>query len=372
MSDHGQLRRELDALAPALSERLARRGFRADQLLAWASTIGGDPLARNRLPGRVEPPPRQAIVDVARDEEYATVGRTALAEGRVAICVLAGGMATRMGGVVKALVEALPGITFLDLRLAEIQRLGEQYGALPPLWLMTSEATDRPIREALVQRGWSGERAATFEQFVSLRLTKEGGLFISDGEPSVYATGHGDLPDALQRSGLVDGFIARGGRYVWISNLDNVGARVDEAVLGQHVASGKPVTAEVVDKRAGDTGGGPVLHDGHTIIAESFRLPADFDQSSVPVFNTNTFLVNALDLARLQMPWTFLEVHKKVDGVTAVQFERLIGEMTMALETQMLRVPRDGDASRFLPVKSFDDLAQIKGHLEAIAGRLGL
>ena len=32
---------------------------------------------------------------------------------------MAGGMATRMGSVVKALVEALPGRTFLDLRLAE-------------------------------------------------------------------------------------------------------------------------------------------------------------------------------------------------------------------------------------------------------------
>ncbi len=38
----------------------------------------------------------------------------ALAEGRLAFVVLAGGMATRMGGVVKALVEPLPGRTFLD------------------------------------------------------------------------------------------------------------------------------------------------------------------------------------------------------------------------------------------------------------------
>ena len=43
----------------------------------------------------------------------------------------------------------------------------------------------------------------TFEQNVSLRLTPEGALFLDEhGQPSVYSTGHGDLPDALRRSGL--------------------------------------------------------------------------------------------------------------------------------------------------------------------------
>jgi UTP--glucose-1-phosphate uridylyltransferase len=46
-------------------------------------------------------------------------GVAALQRGEVALCLLAGGMATRMGGVVKALVDALPGRTFLDLRLGE-------------------------------------------------------------------------------------------------------------------------------------------------------------------------------------------------------------------------------------------------------------
>ena len=41
--------------------------------------------------------------------------------------VLAGGMATRMGGVVKALVEIVPGLTFMDARLAE----REHWSAVP-------------------------------------------------------------------------------------------------------------------------------------------------------------------------------------------------------------------------------------------------
>jgi len=72
-------------------------------------------------------------------------GRAALRAGQVALVVLAGGMATRMGGVVKALVEALPGKTFLELRLREIEALERTYGVAPPLWLMTSHSTEEPI-----------------------------------------------------------------------------------------------------------------------------------------------------------------------------------------------------------------------------------
>ena len=48
--------------------------------------------------------------------------------GELALVVLAGGMATRMGGVVKALVEAAPGVTFLDARLAERDLLAARAG----------------------------------------------------------------------------------------------------------------------------------------------------------------------------------------------------------------------------------------------------
>ncbi|MBM4356651.1 MAG: UTP--glucose-1-phosphate uridylyltransferase [Deltaproteobacteria bacterium] len=348
---------ELSTLDPALLERLEARGFRPELLLSWAASLGADPALRNRLPGLVEAVPRGSVASRRRSDELVALGRRALDEGRVAVCVLAGGMATRMGGVVKALVEALPGRTFLDLRLAEIAAL-EARGARVPLWLMTSEPTDGPIREALGGRE-HGRLAATFEQFVSLRLERSGALFRVDGEPSVHATGHGDLPDALVKSGLLEAFVARGGRHVWISNLDNLGASVDEAILGHHLASGAALTAEVVEKRAGDAGGGPVLHDGRVIIAENFRLPPSFDPSTVPVFNTNTFLVEAEALLRLAMPWTYLEVKKQVAGREAVQFERLLGELTMALDTHLLEVPRDGLASRFLPVKSHDDLAAL-------------
>ncbi|HHH27598.1 MAG TPA: hypothetical protein ENK57_04505, partial [Polyangiaceae bacterium] len=246
-------------------------------------------------------------------------------------------------------------------------------------WLMTSEPTDGPITEALAARGLASDPdVATFEQFVSLRLTPDGDLFTdADGQHSLYATGHGDLPDALRKSGLLADFVARGGRYVWISNIDNLGARVDAAILGQHILDDRALTVDVVDKAPGDKGGGPVLWNGDPIIAEHFRLPKGFDADEVPVFNTNTFLVDAKRLLELDMEWTYVEVEKQVGEGKAVQFERLLGEITVGIRPSFQHVSRDtsgADAahSRFLPVKTHEDLEAAKPAIATIAESLGL
>ncbi|HSN99673.1 MAG TPA: UTP--glucose-1-phosphate uridylyltransferase [Candidatus Nanopelagicales bacterium] len=372
------LREQLAALPAPLLTRLEARGFDPERLVRWASIVGKDRDSRNRLSGTVEPPRPEDIADVPAEgsPEHARcreAGLAALRRGEVALCVLAGGMATRMGGVVKALVEALPGRTFLDLRLAESDHLEREAGAPVPLWLMTSEATNGPIREALGERLQQGDRIATFEQHVSLRLTHEGDLFVEDdGEPSVYATGHGDLPDALRQSGLLSRFLARGGRTVWIANLDNLGATVDPVILGWHLGHGEPLSVEVVNKVGSDKGGGPLRWNGRPMIAEDFRLPVGFDPAQVPVFSTNTFLVDAAALQGLAMEWTYVEVEKKVGDRKAVQFERIVNELTTGLSARFLRVPRDGVASRFLPVKDMDELSRRRPEIEAIARARGM
>jgi UTP--glucose-1-phosphate uridylyltransferase len=369
-----------DALAhldPALLARLASHGFDPARLEAWAATIGVGRDARNRLPGVVEAPAPGDVVDApvagtADHARLAGVGMDALRRGEVALCVLAGGMATRMGSVVKALVEALPGERFLDLRLGENAHLAARSGKAVPLWLMTSEATDGPIREAL-RAAPGGSVAATFQQLESLRLTPEGGLFLDEhGAPSIYATGHGDLPDALRASGLLSKFVAAGGKYVWIANLDNLGATVDPALLGWHVEHGAALSVEVVDKLGSDKGGVPVRWNGRRIIAEEFRLPLAFDPATVRVFNTNTFLVSAPALEALAMEWTYVEVEKTIGGRKAVQFERLVGEITAALEPRFVRVPREGTASRFLPVKDVPELERRRPEIEAVAKARGM
>jgi UTP--glucose-1-phosphate uridylyltransferase len=369
---------ELASLAPELKSRLLARGFREERLLEQAAGIGVNRDERNRLPSGVEPPLDSDLVQAAdathpRYQEWSERGKALLREGKVALVVLAGGMATRMGGVVKALVEALPGRTFLDLRLAEQAALSQGATQPMPLWLMTSEATHKPILEALGERH-DGRNVAAFEQCVSLRLNLDGSLFHEeDGDLSCYATGHGDLPEALEKSGLLERFIIdRGDGYVWIANLDNLGATVDPAILGQFAESEAKLAVEVVDKVGSDRGGVPVRWNGKRIIAEEFRLPKSLDPAIIRVFNTNTFLVRASALRDLEFNFSFVEVEKSVGSKKAVQFERLLGEMTVGLEPTFLRVPREGTASRFLPVKDVPELEKRRSEIAAVGKARGL
>jgi UTP--glucose-1-phosphate uridylyltransferase len=393
MSD-AELRAEIAALPPPLRARFDAAGFDAERLIALASPlaarVGGQVTTqrddRNRVKGPVQAPGPADIADspATGGPDHARLtklGLAALGRGEVALCVLAGGMATRMGGVVKALVEAFDSRTFLDLRLNENASWCRRAGAPLPLWLMTSEATQGPIREELARRG-APAHVATFTQDVGLRLTREGRLFYEDdGAPSTYATGHGDLPDAVGRSGLLSAFVARGGKYVWIANLDNLGATIDPAILGRFVEDRAELSVEVAAKVEGDRGGIPVWADstdasGATVrrlqVLEEFRLPKDFDATAVRVFNTNTMLVRARALEDVRPRWSWFEVEKKVGPRVAVQFERLLQELTGAMTSSYVRVPREGAESRFLPVKDHDELAARKDDIRAVAGARGM
>lgn len=371
------LAEELATLPQTLRDDLQRHGFDPALFQRLASTVGADPDARNRLAGDVEPPAQGDIQDLPPDgaeerERLERIGLDALASGSLAFVVLAGGMATRMGGIVKALVAAAGPHTFLDLRLNENRAWHRRVGKPVPLWMMTSFATDAGLREALGDR-LDADQLATFVQNISLRLDKDGTLFReADGSPCIYAPGHGDLPDALSRSGLLDRFLDRGGRYVWLANIDNLGATVDPTLLGWHIEHGAPVTVEVVDKVGTDKGGIPVRWKDRPVIMEEFRLPRDFEPAVVRVFNTNTFIVDARALRDLCMEFTWVEVTKSVGAQKAVQFERLIGEITTQLDTRFLRVPRDGAASRFLPVKDHDELARRRDEIQAVASSRGM
>lgn len=331
----------------------------------------------NFVDGKIEPPTGDDVVDLPEagtraHTELTERGEAALKSGQCAMVVLAGGMATRMQGVVKALVEALPHRTFLDLRLAEQRHLGKRYGATPPLWLMTSHATQHGIEAALGTRR-DGFELATFTQGLSVRVTPEGELFHEDdGSVSVHAPGHGDLPDALAESGLLRQFIERGGRYVLVTNLDNLGGGLDPLLIGLHLTRQRPVTCEVVDKLGTDRGGIPARVDGRPVVLEEFRIPSSFDPNVVRVFNVNSFAFDATALATLDFPWTYFRVEKTVAGRKAIQFERLINEVTFVKDTSYVRVPRQGPGARFLPVKDHAELEVRRPEISLIAGARGM
>jgi len=354
--------REIDAETAQLLQRYAFEDipFESLQERLAQGQLGA---SQNRITGCVEPPDEgdlQALPPLGGDlrRALAARGEEAMRRGEVAAVILAGGMATRFGGVVKAAVEVLDGQSFLDLKLKDIAAVAERANATIPVYLMTSFATDEAIRQMAEPLSTKRCPIKTFPQFISLRVTPDGKLFKdSSGALSSHAPGHGDLTFALRRSGILKDFRDRGGRVLMMSNVDNLTATLDPAIIGVHLESGAALTAEMAPKEPGDKGGAPARVDGKAQIVEAFRFPEDFDQERIPVFNTNTFVLDAEAIDR-EFPLTWFAVNKTVDGKPAVQFERLVGELTAFLQPAFLRVERHGPDARFQPIKTPDDVGK--------------
>ena len=367
---------DLDETTKAILKR-----FRFDQvifermrvaLLGAASAPGAERLSGTvTCPGAadlVELPPR----DTEDGKALSAIGQAALARGEVGMVVLAGGMATRFGGVVKAVVEVVPGSSFLRLKLADIQVVAERNACTVPIFLMTSFATSDEIQRAVREFSHPRTPVQIVEQSVTMRLTSTGDIFRdASGKPSLCATGHGDLLPTLRASGSLERFRQSGGRMLMISNVDNLAASLDPRVIGAHCRGGKSVTVEVVRKETGDRGGIPARVDGHLQIVEEFRLPASFDSSQVPFFNTNTFVLDAAAIDRdFDLDW--FSVRRKVDGQETIQAERLLGQVTAFLPTQFLAVERHGRDGRFLPVKDREELLMRMPEIQSLLRDLGI
>lgn len=326
------------------------------------------PVASPTIEDLVELAPRDSV----EGKKLAAIGRAALARGEVGVIVLAGGMATRFGGVVKAVVEVVPGSSFLRLKLADIQAAASAAAATIPIFLMTSFSTSDEIRRVMREVIHPKTPIEIIEQSVTMRLTGTGEVFHDAlGRPSLCATGHGDLLPTLRVSGALRRFRAAGGRLLMVSNVDNLAASLDPRVIGAHCSSGKSVTVEVVRKDPGDRGGIPARVAGQLQIVEDFRLPAGFDGSQVPFFNTNTFVFDAAAIDRdFDLDW--FSVRRKVDGQETIQAERLLGQVTAFLPTQFLVVERRGPETRFLPVKDREELRTRMPEIEALLKELGV
>jgi UTP--glucose-1-phosphate uridylyltransferase len=354
---------EVDAELRSLLDRF---GFDDELFESLRRRVEGGELsaASNVVAGVLEPPAPGDVTALPEcgepaHEEALERGLEALRAGAVAQVILAGGMATRFGGVVKAVLPAVDGRSFLDAKLAQTKALEAALGATVPVALMTSFATDDSVREHVVELG---QETLVFHQFVSLRLEPSGELFRDDaGRPSPYAPGHGDLFGAIRSSGALADLRERGVRVVTVSNVDNLGARLDPLVLGMHLLGGNPLTCEVAHKE-GDLGGAPVRVDGRLQLLEGPRFPEGFDQARIPVFNSNTAWFDLETLDR-DDELTWLYVEKDAEGRTAVQLERVYHEVSRFVPTTYLEVPRRGPRGRFLPIKTPADLQRAQDDL---------
>ncbi|CAL8079926.1 unnamed protein product [Calicophoron daubneyi] len=302
---------------------------------------------------------------------------------KLVVLKLNGGLGTSMGCTgPKSLIPMRDGKNFLDLTVEQIVELNNSYNCDVPLVLMNSFNTDAETEQALNKLGERRPQIFTFEQNRFPRISTETSLPVKmDGIlPSNnmlwYPPGHGDVYRCFQKSGLLDKFMNEGKEWVFISNIDNLGATVDTKILNYIAKSAKEgrqcdFLMEVTPKTPSDVKGGTLVRWGEKLhLLELAQVPEDHreDFSSVrrfKFFNTNNLWVNLKAMARLLQEDRIameLIVNPKVVNKSfhVIQLEEAAGAAIHNFDNPRgINVPR----YRFLPVKLTSDLILMMSNL---------
>jgi len=189
-----------------------------------------------------------------------------------------------------------------------------------------------------------------------------------------YPPGHGDLFDALNNSGLLDKLIEAGKEYLFVSNVDNLGADVDLRILNHLVESKAEFLMELTDKTKADVKGGTIIdYKGTVRLLEIAQVPSEHVEDFKSVrkfkyFNTNSVYIHLPALKRIMDSGGVeldIIVNNKVadNGEPVIQLETAIGAAIKHFKgAHGVNVPR----SRFLPVKSCSDLLLITSDLYSL------
>jgi UTP--glucose-1-phosphate uridylyltransferase len=276
---------------------------------------------------------------------------------RVVVIRLNGGLGTTMGlSGPKSLVEVKPSVTFLDVIARQV------LAARSPLVLMNSYATRGPSLAALERHGkLAGDLPPDFLQHREPRVRT------SDLQPrdDWCPPGHGDLYAALYASGVLAAMLARGYRYAFVANADNLGAVVEPRIPAWMAREAIPFVMEVVEGTAADRKGGHIArHDGRLVLRDTAQAPDDgsfTDFARWRFYNSNNLWIDLERLAELLdehggvLPLPLIVNRKEAGKV--IQLETAMGSAIGLIDgARALYVPR----TRFAPVKTTDDLLLVR------------
>ena len=184
-------------------------------------------------------------------------GSQALAEGRVAALVVAGGQATRLGfdGPKGAFqIGPVSERTLFEQQAQKIRGLRRRYGHPLPWYIMTSAATDVATRTLFANHeafGLPAEDVIFFQQGMVQSLDFDGRMMLERPDRIFEnPNGHGGSLTALLSSGTLDDMERRGVDTVFYYQVDNPLIRIaDPSYLGFHLEAEAEMSCKVIRKR---------------------------------------------------------------------------------------------------------------------------
>jgi len=297
---------------------------------------------------------------------------------KIAIVKLNGGLGTTMGcSGPKSAIEVTSGMSFLDLTIKQINTLNHKYSSNVPLVLMNSFNTDSKTSQ-IISKYKDLVDIYCFNQSKFPRILKETLTPLpekSDGNNEWYPPGHGDFYQSFYHSDTFRILKSKGIKYLFVSNIDNLGATIDLKILNYQIDKKMDFIIEVTDKTLSDVKGGTIInYDNRFKLLELAQVPEDkIDEfksiKKFKIFNTNNIWVS-VDAVDKMVNHKFCDKmdvivnNKNYNGDTIVQFETAIGSAIQCFPNSSMgiNVPR----SRFLPVKSTCDLFCVQSNLYSI------
>jgi phosphoglucomutase len=295
---------------------------------------------------------------------------------------LNGGLGTGMGlDKAKSLLKVKGGDTFLDFTAKQVMKMRKDFGFNVKFMLMNSFST-------------SADTLAFFEEKYPTLAKEEGLEMIQNKVPKLDATtyepatcasdpsnewcppGHGDLYAALVGSGRLDGLLAEGYKYMFVSNSDNLGATLDLKILTHFATTDAPFMMECCERTENDKKGGhlAIRNSDQQLILRESAMCAKEDESAFQdiskhrFFNTNNLWIRLDKLKEIIdkfggfIPLPMILNEKTVDpqddsSQKVIQLETAMGAAIECFQgASAIVVPRN----RFAPVKKCNDLMLLR------------
>ncbi|HEY3839880.1 MAG TPA: UTP--glucose-1-phosphate uridylyltransferase [Bryobacteraceae bacterium] len=322
-------------------------------------------LAQNRLPVSTDIRDVEAgdiWLESSAGKDSVKAGHKALAEGRVAVVSLAGGIGTRWtrgAGVVKALNPfakfAGKHRNFIEVHLAKTRHTSELCGTPVPHVITTSYLTHDAIAAWVrnddsvilspgrsvglrlipmardLQFAWEETPQQLLdEQKQKVRESLHAALIgwaRHAGEGADYTanltaqclhpTGHWYEVPNMMRNGVLERLLAMTPslEYLMIHNIDTLGADVDPALLGWFAQQKATMMFEVIARQFDDRGGGLARVGGRPRLVEGLALPSEEVEAALSYYNSATAWIH-IDrmLAAFSLTRRDLGDHEKVAG----------------------------------------------------------
>ena len=287
---------------------------------------------------------------------------------RVCIIKLNGGLGTTMGCTgPKSLLEIKEGLTFMDIIIHQCKK-----NPIIPLIFMNSFYTHEQTIDYIKNKNFDDDlNIKTFNQNCYPRILKDTKKPLDNlnDKEFLYPPGHGDLLQSIYDSKILDELIESGIEYAFISNVDNLGAKIDYRIPSILLESNIDFAIELTPKTINDVKGGTLIkYENKYKMFEIAQCPPNKLSEFTSVekfkyFNTNNIWIKLSSIKKIMESDYMKNIdiiinYKKLkDDRDCIQLEYAIGSMVKFFDNVTCFIV---SRERFIPVKTNNDLELIR------------